>query len=237
MLISFTGETQIIDDDPKFEPEELAKDGIHMVTLEETSQLGLDEASQMSMNEPLVFNRPTATALLLSADMDIEDSNSRNITEPSSEQSELCIQKEATKAENETSMSIPTSKESEKDISDSVAQSDKNVEANKNTTPEQIPIPVSMPMPENRPITPESIPVPTVSKSDPQDITNDESGELQDSPKNIANNIETITEIDLADIPQPPPSPTESEKNRRQEELDDLAMLGIDADDMAAQCM
>lgn len=32
-------------------------------------------------------------------------------------------------------------------------------------------------------------------------------------------------------------SPTNSEKLRRQEELDDLAMLGIDADDLAAQCI
>ncbi|XP_022214430.2 zinc finger matrin-type protein CG9776 isoform X2 [Drosophila obscura] len=41
--------------------------------------------------------------------------------------------------------------------------------------------------------------------------------------------------VDLSDIPQPPASPTESEKMRRQAELDELAMLGIDSSDMAAQ--
>ncbi|XP_060646011.1 zinc finger matrin-type protein CG9776 isoform X2 [Drosophila nasuta] len=41
--------------------------------------------------------------------------------------------------------------------------------------------------------------------------------------------------LDVADIPQPPASPTDSEKLRRQAELDELAMLGIDTNDMAAQ--
>ncbi|SPP88291.1 zinc finger matrin-type protein CG9776 isoform X2 [Drosophila guanche] len=41
--------------------------------------------------------------------------------------------------------------------------------------------------------------------------------------------------VDLSDIPEPPASPTESEKMRRQAELDELAMLGIDSSDMAAQ--
>jgi len=47
----------------------------------------------------------------------------------------------------------------------------------------------------------------------------------------------TSEHLDVADIPQPPASPTESEKLRRQAELDELAMLGIDSNDMAAQCM
>ncbi|XP_030080587.1 zinc finger matrin-type protein CG9776 isoform X2 [Drosophila hydei] len=41
--------------------------------------------------------------------------------------------------------------------------------------------------------------------------------------------------FNVGDIPQPPDSPTESEKMRRQSELDELAMLGIDSSDMAAQ--
>lgn len=43
--------------------------------------------------------------------------------------------------------------------------------------------------------------------------------------------------VDVGDIPQPPPSPTDSEKLRRKAELEELAMLGIDSNDMAAQCM
>ncbi|XP_016950651.1 zinc finger matrin-type protein CG9776 isoform X3 [Drosophila biarmipes] len=41
----------------------------------------------------------------------------------------------------------------------------------------------------------------------------------------------------ISDIPKPPASPSDSEKLRRQAELDELAMLGIDSSDMAAQCM
>ncbi|XP_064552986.1 zinc finger matrin-type protein CG9776 isoform X3 [Drosophila montana] len=41
--------------------------------------------------------------------------------------------------------------------------------------------------------------------------------------------------FNVGDIPQPPDSPTDSEKLRRQAELDELAMLGIDSSDMAAQ--
>ncbi|KRG02063.1 zinc finger matrin-type protein CG9776 isoform X2 [Drosophila mojavensis] len=41
--------------------------------------------------------------------------------------------------------------------------------------------------------------------------------------------------FNVSDIPQPPDSPTDSEKMRRQSELDELAMLGIDSSDMAAQ--
>nr|XP_017015396.2 zinc finger matrin-type protein CG9776 isoform X2 [Drosophila takahashii] len=39
----------------------------------------------------------------------------------------------------------------------------------------------------------------------------------------------------ISSIPQPPVSPSDSEKIRRQAELDELAMLGIDSSDMAAQ--
>ncbi|XP_017119791.1 zinc finger matrin-type protein CG9776 isoform X1 [Drosophila elegans] len=42
-------------------------------------------------------------------------------------------------------------------------------------------------------------------------------------------------QADISDIPQPPASPSDSEKLRRQAELDELAMLGIDSSDMAAQ--
>ncbi|XP_033149933.1 zinc finger matrin-type protein CG9776 isoform X2 [Drosophila busckii] len=42
-------------------------------------------------------------------------------------------------------------------------------------------------------------------------------------------------QLEVGDIPQPPDSPTDSEKLRRQAELEELAMLGIDSSDMAAQ--
>jgi len=44
-------------------------------------------------------------------------------------------------------------------------------------------------------------------------------------------------QADISEIPKPPASPSDSEKLRRQAELDELAMLGIDSSDMAAQCM
>ncbi|XP_070142707.1 zinc finger matrin-type protein CG9776 isoform X4 [Drosophila kikkawai] len=44
-----------------------------------------------------------------------------------------------------------------------------------------------------------------------------------------------LKEADVSDIPEPPASPSGSEKLRRQAELDELAMLGIDSNDMAAQ--
>ncbi|EDV47764.1 uncharacterized protein Dere_GG11663 [Drosophila erecta] len=44
-------------------------------------------------------------------------------------------------------------------------------------------------------------------------------------------------QADIPEIPQPAASPSDSEKLRRQSELDELAMLGIDSSDMAAQCM
>nr|XP_043067680.1 zinc finger matrin-type protein CG9776 isoform X1 [Drosophila bipectinata] len=44
-------------------------------------------------------------------------------------------------------------------------------------------------------------------------------------------------QTDILDIPEPKESPSDSEKLRRQAELDELAMLGIDSSDMAAQCM
>ncbi|XP_039492418.1 zinc finger matrin-type protein CG9776 isoform X2 [Drosophila santomea] len=42
-------------------------------------------------------------------------------------------------------------------------------------------------------------------------------------------------QADISEIPQPAASPSDSEKFRRQLELDELAMLGIDSSDMAAQ--
>ncbi|KMZ01414.1 zinc finger matrin-type protein CG9776 isoform X2 [Drosophila simulans] len=42
-------------------------------------------------------------------------------------------------------------------------------------------------------------------------------------------------QADISEIPQPAVSPSDSEKLRRQSELDELAMLGIDSSDMAAQ--
>lgn len=42
-------------------------------------------------------------------------------------------------------------------------------------------------------------------------------------------------QADISEIPKPPASPSDSEKLRRQAELDELAMLGIDSSDMAAQ--
>jgi len=68
----------------------------------------------------------------------------------------------------------------------------------------------------------------------------------QEIPMPSASQVEPIADIkmqksneqlDVANIPQPPASPTDSEKMRRQAELDELAMLGIDSNDMAAQCM
>ncbi|XP_005185583.2 zinc finger matrin-type protein CG9776 [Musca domestica] len=215
------GETQIINDEPKFQPEELAKDGIHLVTIEETSQLGLDEASQMSMNEPLVFNRPSATnpSTAFVADMDIEDSNSHSTTgrnnddvppKPSvreiAAKQEPLVEETATLNNDDNSLSVKEEKEAidQKEKSDNLTEND-------------------IPMPEN---------VVKISSD-----TSEQSKIVATSASEQKQEDIIHHEIDLADIPQPPPSPTESEKNRRQEELDDLAMLGIDADDMAAQCM
>lgn len=201
------------------QPEELAKDGIHLVTFEETSQLGLDEASQMSMNEPLVFNRPpsnpSTTAIIISTDMELEDDNSQPKIElnieavppppPPPPKTEKQHSPEHIKMPEETEICLPIPP-TEKDEMDTL---------DVNNMPD-IPIP-----PEVNNI-PEMIETATQKQIEP-----DKSTEL----------MHPNIDIDLADIPQPPPSPTESEKNRRQEELEDLAMLGIDADDMAAQCM
>ncbi|KNC33977.1 Zinc finger matrin-type protein [Lucilia cuprina] len=199
------GETQIINDEAVMQPEELAKDGIHLVTFEETSQLGLDEASQMSMNEPLVFNRPpsnptAANATVISnADMELEDDNSQN------------------QLDTQPPPPAPPHIEPTPKVSEiSVTSPQTTAETDKEQTIEMPDIPI------------------------PPEIVNSNSTKhekIPEIPQQVEQQITTNTDIDLADIPQPPASPTESEKNRRQEELDDLAMLGIDADDMAAQCM
>lgn len=222
-IISFrAGETQIINDEPQFQPEELAKDGIHLVTIEETSQLGIDEASQMSMNEPLIFNRPnkaivtSVTTLPVIADMDIDDSNSRNIVE---RKPQVTVQ-QSQKIDTDQSPSPDVRNEGTTIKDEELDESITNEDETKTRKQEE----TEIPMPEP----------PT------QTIESDIGGDALDdvtSKQAVANTVEITTEIDLSDIPQPPPSPTESEKNRRQEELDDLAMLGIDADDMAAQCM
>lgn len=164
------GETQIITDEPVMQVEDLVKEGIHMVTIEETSMMGLDEASQMSMNEPLIFNRPSSIV-------------AKTASSPPT-----------------VSLEIPMS-------------DDTNVE--KEITPEIIPMPPTIPVPDLVPVPPQITAIPIETKTD---------------------SIQEI-QFNLEDIPEPPPSPTPSEKARRQEELNDLAMLGIDADDMAAQCM
>lgn len=222
LIISFrTGETQIINDEPQFQPEELAKDGIHMVTIEETSQLGIDEASQMSMNEPLIFNRPnkaivtSVTTLPVIADMDIDDSNSHNIVE---RKPQVTVQ-QSQKIDTDQSPSPDVRKEGTTIKDEELDEGVTNDNETKTRRQEETDIP--MPEPPTQTI-----------ESDIGDALDDVT-----SKQGVANTVEITTEIDLSDIPQPPPSPTESEKNRRQEELDDLAMLGIDADDMAAQCM
>ncbi|KAL9885611.1 zinc finger matrin-type protein CG9776 isoform 1-T2 [Glossina fuscipes fuscipes] len=233
------GETQIIVDEPVLQAEELAKEGIHLVTLDETSIVGLDEASQMSMNEPLVFNKPTKNNPMLPSnmitDMELEDAGSQpgEITQ-SVPQSIL----------DEISPPLPPQEvitESKKSVQDqqvAVDKTDKKVQEEQFIQDESI---INLP---------EEIPMPDapISEVNPEETNNMEpSNDLErlimdsiaaDATNTADSKFVVITnEIDLADIPQPPPSPTESEKNRRQEELNDLAMLGIDADDMAAQCM
>lgn len=57
-------------------------------------------------------------------------------------------------------------------------------------------------------------------------------------PAKEVKNCEPVTnQTETLDIPEPKESLSESEKLRRQAELDELAMLGIDSSDMAAQCM
>lgn len=209
------------------QPEELAKDGIHLVTIEETSQLGLDEASQMSMNEPLVFNRPpsnpTTMAIVSAADMEIEDADS---------QPQIEIKVETVPPPPPTTEKPPTP------VPDQIEMTEEIVESTLTASPVKndnfIPgVELGNEMPDI-PIPPELNNIsPVVEETIIEEIVGETPAELKDNPEIMHPHIE----IDLADIPQPPPSPTESEKNRRQEELDDLAMLGIDADDMAAQCM
>lgn len=192
-----------------------------MVTIEETSQLGIDEASQMSMNEPLIFNRPnkaivtSVTTLPVIADMDIDDSNSHNIVE---RKPQVTVQ-QSQKIDTDQSPSPDVRNEvtiiKDEELDEGVTNDDETKTRRQEET--------DIPMPEP--------PTQTI-ESDIGDALDDVT-----SKQGVANTVEITTEIDLSDIPQPPPSPTESEKNRRQEELDDLAMLGIDADDMAAQCM
>ena len=242
-FLFFLGETQIINDEVVIKPEELAREGIHLVTFEETSQLGLEEASQMSMNEPLQFNRPPSNpptmAISISAnDMEIEDVNSQNNLD-------LNIATIVPPPPPETFSPKPPPIDEEEEIvmpkSPPSIQQDVTYENKEPLSTEVILSNVSMPT--------EDILLPDIeinnsvekafAKKEDAEVVVEEQIEKQNNEENIV--IEEFThhtnDIDLADIPQPPPSPTESEKNRRQEELDDLAMLGIDADDMAAQCM
>lgn len=226
-FVSFLGETQIINDEPVMQPEELAKDGIHLVTFEETSQLGLDEASQMSMNEPLVFNRPPsnppmAVASIAPADMELEDANSQHNLDLNIE----AVPPPPPQIETQKISPQPTQIIEEKEI---------------NPPSPEIPMAAEEQVVEETIVT-DDIPIPCeLNKEDEgnkQETVKDSTEVSEPTKDNNADNLmQPNIDIDLADIPQPPPSPTESEKNRRQEELDDLAMLGIDADDMAAQCM
>ena len=237
------GETQIINDEAVIKPEELAREGIHLVTFEETSQLGLEEASQMSMNEPLQFNRPPSNpqtiAISISAnDMDIEDVNSQNNLD-------LNIAAIVPPPPPETYSAKPPPIDEEEEIV--MPKSPPSIQQNITYENEE-PLSAEVILP-NIPMPTEDILLPDteINNSVEQAIDKQEDAavvaEEQIEKQNIEENIvieefnHHTNDIDLADIPQPPPSPTESEKNRRQEELDDLAMLGIDADDMAAQCM
>ncbi|XP_011193968.2 zinc finger matrin-type protein CG9776 isoform X1 [Zeugodacus cucurbitae] len=214
-----TGETQIITEEPIMQPEDLVKEGIHMVTIEETSMVGMDEASQMSMNEPLVFNKPAS-----SMPTEVVTTNANNITTNVPQIVDITSQDAAdidlnaiqpppppTTTAATAAADVPAGSElpaSTAAAFNGVANTpavEESSSDSKNSTEE----------PDLAPV-PDDIPMPT-SKTSIEDVAN--------------------IVYDLDDIPQPPPSPTESEKNRRQEELNDLAMLGIDADDMAAQCI
>ncbi|XP_055846774.1 zinc finger matrin-type protein CG9776 [Episyrphus balteatus] len=180
-----SGETQIIMDEPIMQQSDLLKEGIHMMTVEETSLVGMDEASQMSMNEPLQFNKPTSSVATTSANNSGENSVDKSPlqTDPIEEAVGVCIS------------SIPP------------------------------PPPPSMVM--------EQIVEKNSSETDLIQEKSPESVEMPTPPKDLQIKL---SENKLDTNPQPV-SPTDSEKNRRQEELDDLAMLGIDADDMAAMCI
>lgn len=172
------GETQIIIEEPVMQQSDLIKEGIHMMTVEETSLVGLDEASQMSMNEPLQFNKPALSAEVTAAQ------NSVNKSVDISSQSEFI--------ENVTAACISS-------IPPPPLESEAEEKKAENDNIEEV----------------------TFHKKSPD-------GTRFLSPtKDIVANISNDR----------PLSPTDSEKHRRQEELDDLAMLGIDADDMAAMCI
>lgn len=227
-----------------------------MVTFEETSQLGLEEASQMSMNEPLQFNRPPSNpptmAISMPANgMDMDDVNSQNNLD-------LNIATIVPPPPPETYSPKPPpidDKEAEEEIVRAKTpspppQQDTYYDSEEHLSAAAVEAP-NIPMPADEIYLPEAELNNFVEQqliSTQQQHT--EGGEevvleehIEDGQFNendiIINEFthHHTSDIDLADIPQPPPSPTESEKNRRQEELDDLAMLGIDADDMAAQCM
>lgn len=197
-----TGETQIIVDEPVMQPEDLVREGIHMVTIEETSIIGMDEASQLSMNEPLVFN----------------NNRSKTAHPPPS-----------TEDDNSSQNALDVNFA---DIQPPPPPPDSETEV------ESEPLPVPEPKPLLAPVDEESQNV-EICKTEDKECENSPSPlETVEIPMpDVEEDATSAVVYDLDDIPQPPPSPTESEKNRRQEELDDLAMLGIDASDMAAQCM
>ncbi|XP_030371567.1 zinc finger matrin-type protein CG9776 isoform X3 [Scaptodrosophila lebanonensis] len=179
--------TTIVEDEAVMDEhslQDLAKQGIHLVTIEETTQTSLPptnvqpiEKSSKSLNSPMqmdgdsqndVYNKNSAVHQL----QPLSNGNGGDVKEPA-----------------EAAATIPISL--------------KHVEA------------VDIPMPG-------SPPPPLLSDA------------KEDAPE--SNPTKPVSElVDVANIPQPPVSPTGSEKMRRQAELDELAMLGIDSSDMAAQ--
>ncbi|XP_067637318.1 zinc finger matrin-type protein CG9776 isoform X2 [Eurosta solidaginis] len=221
-----TGETQIIVEKPVMQPEDLAKQGIHMVTIEETSLAGIDEASQMSMNEPLVFNKQSVNSLKPK----VAEHTSRIAPDVG-----LTVTKQPPPPPppqtTTTTICTTTLQSTETTAKSSIIDDAKPLEINgadtnsntanfgdKETTQTAIAdTTINSNKEESAPTDNTPTPAPTAAVKPSEDNVN--------------------IECNLDDIPQPPPSPTDSEKNRRQEELNDLAMLGIDADDMAAQCI
>ena len=190
------------------QPEDLVKEGIHMVTIEETSMAGMDEASQMSMNEPLVFNKPASS---------------------------LPTEVVTTNANIITTTNIPQ-------IVDITSQDAADIDLNAIQPPPPAaaiappPVPVPVPAPEapakSEPVMSAALNGAAVEETSNDNMNSPEVPVLAHAPepddipmptsKASAEDVANIV-YDLDDIPQPPPSPTESEKNRRQEELNDLA--------------
>lgn len=192
--VKVSGQTQIIVDEPVMpEPEDLAREGIHMVTIKETSTIGMDEASQVSMNEPLIFGKRGCPEVMESLQQ--QDASSQNALDI-----DLASIEPPPTPPSQSQVSQPVEDPDKSSIKDAHGKPNDKVDKNKETENLMNILTADIPIPESN-----------------EDLT--------------------AVVYDLDDIPQPPPSPTESEKMRRQEELDDLAMLGIDASDMAAQCM